>query len=699
MGTSFVIDIHAKAKLTAILAVCICVGIFLGAGCCLAGGALYAYPLQINGQAVATARPSILASKSMVTVSDTEVKHRIDQTFYNNNDYPLECLFIYPLTDHDVSQLEIRLNGAVAQLDKLTATQFFPILRDLVEKSSDPSLLELAGNEVAIVRGLNIPIKGQKTFTISYTTEIPQTRDRIEIHLPMIGERYSLAPVENFRVGVRFKGEVPVRSVFSPSHHILSTRETPSRLMVSLGENQKRIREDFRLFATFSRDEIDFQVLTSPPSNATRRFLALVSQPIPAQWVREPDKDVVFVVDTSGSIDKKQMKLASRVISFGLDKALNRNDRFNIIKVGTRTTKLSDYLLANTEQNILDGLKFLENVDCKGGTDFYNGVITGLEQLNSKRRSSVLILIGDGRGTVGITDAERILEDVRKYNRTKVRIHSFIVGNKPDIALMDKLAAISKGHSANYDGKGSFQPFLNRFYSNISSSVMTDISLEVSNDPVALIYPDSASDLFGDDSLILAGETSPLESVIKMKLKAKVLGKPKSVTTVIGGSPEDSYDFVAPLFGMRRMAALLEREWIKGGETGTREQISRLAQEYGFKTPTAVFHPYSDAGIHTPGAQSDLGKLLWLYRNSNVLSDVQVDGFQRVGNRLFKYVDGMWMETNFKQSRQSKYTKFMSQAYFELIKTHPNLGKVLSLGPEIALNIDKDAVVIKLAGE
>ena len=131
---------------------------------CAAGGILHVFPPALEGESLAVARPEILLSKTLVTVSESEIEYRIDQTFFNNNDFPLRGIFLLPIErDADLRGADALVDGFAEKITIATPDDSFPVLRELTVGMKDPSLLGLSGKHILQVKDLTIGARKQIT--------------------------------------------------------------------------------------------------------------------------------------------------------------------------------------------------------------------------------------------------------------------------------------------------------------------------------------------------------------------------------------------------------------------------------------------------------------------------------------------------------------------------------------------------------
>ncbi len=590
---------------------------------CAAGGILHVFPPRFQDESIAVARPVALISKATVTVSESYIEYRIDQTFLNDNEFPLAGVFLLPMKDRELPEaIDIRVDGVPYPSKIMSPETFFPFLRELTTSMKDPSLMGLAGRNVVVVQPVQIGIRGQKSIRCQFRIPVSLEKDMLNVFLPLDGERYSLGPVGELEISVRMKMDRPVRNVFSPTHNLTITRETPNRCLALAKAVEKKIRDDFQLIASFSGQDPDLQILTHRTPGKKGTFMALIAPPLDLSKTKEPEKDVVFLLDSSKSMASSEFNMAKRAIVSGLQR-LGSGDRFNVLVIDTRPRSMSDRLVNINEENVAQAVRFVNSIPEGGGTDLYNSLINSLEQFTSRKRLPVVVLVGNGRGTVGITNPETIIEDLRRNNRFRARIFALGLGRNMDIALLDRIAASTKGISLSHLGMEDLETLLNRFYSSVSPPQVSEISLDFQDISPEEIDPDPIPDQSGTGSVIVLGRYNEnRDTQCRIRLKSKIQGRPRTLTSTVNFPEIDlNNPFLPGLWAMRRVAWLLETEWLKGPESEHRGRLSAFVKEFGFKLPP---QPVQYGGAQ----QKHSSDLLWRFKTSFSQADVEADGFR-----------------------------------------------------------------------
>ncbi len=640
------------------------------------------------------ARPTILRSATLITVSEEDLAYSIEQTFSNENDIPVEGAWIYPLSREAAAEIAVNVDGIPAAFELREPAALFPLLRESAISARDPALLEIADQRAIVIPKVHLGERQQWSIRLTYRAPLPERPDALKITAALTGEKYSAASPKDLDVRVRFKTNRPVRSIFSPTHTVEIIREAPHRAMVVMRPFSGPIRSDFSLFATFSSYFLDVAFFQGT-GEESRAYLSVISPPVDSQIQKSGAKDVVFVADISSAMSDEERRAAQKALTWGIERFLRPQDTFNVIAVGTSSTLFSEKLETAVHPTIAEAAQFIDAIEPAAGPDLYNGIINGLEQFTAVKKNRLLVIIGDGRALVGVTKPQTIEEDVKRFNRRGVAIFGLAVGEKANVALLDRLSGVSKGTSTRLSVKDNFSATVAKFFSALSAPVVSNVVMDFPGMRFEPIHPEPAQDIFGSESLTLVGEYegSP-EKPPRVTVRAKSQGRVKTITRIPDMSdPVHQQPFVGELPAMRRMAGLLEREWLKPGQWQVRNEISALSAEHGFSVPSSILAPpQSPSSSHEPAT---IGMLLSLYKNSMRIEDVLAEGYRIVDGRTFRYDDGLWIDMRLNASEPAHALRFLSPEYFAFVEAHPHVGRYFALGSDVRFRFKAMVIQVK----
>lgn len=633
----------------------------------------------------------------MITVSESSIEYRTEQTFFNNNDFPLKGVFLLPVEPNPKAKATaVYLDGLPAAFQILTPSEFLPILERITKGMRDPSLLGLAGRPVLKVEPVNLAAGRTRNIRARYSVPFSATRNHLEIHLPLEGERYALAPVGELDIRVRFTLDRTVRAVISPTHRISVLREAPHRRLVRVTRRNQRVGGDFRLLGLLSGHSLDLRVFPHREPGKPGTFLVCILPPVSPAKVKLKAKDIVFLLDGSGSMDQRSFQTAKRAITFCLER-LNPYDRFDILAIGTDIQWFRDKLTLASAKSVREAMKFVDSVDRGGGTDLYNGLISAFDLFTTRRRPTFLVLAGDGRGTIGVTDPGALVKGVQAHNKTNARIFVLGFGRKAEMAVLDKISQSSRGKALKVSGNEGFDSSVEHFLAGMYNPDLSQLSLEFEDLDTSEIYPNPIPDSFRDDCLLALGKYDSKEDrEFNVTLRAREGARP--VTVERGFSfplASSKRPYVPGMWAMRKLAALVEAARLKGANDKLNLKIMRLGREYGFRLGDEVVK----ADLNDPSSLADLGDIgsvMWTLKTSTDLESVVSPKCRLVRDRVFRRGPEGWVDTRYNKSMGALTLKFLSANYFSVLRQDPEIGAYLALGSRVTFVRGEDAIRVVL---
>jgi Ca-activated chloride channel family protein len=159
--------------------------------------------------------------------------------------------------------------------------------------------------------------------------------------------------------------------------------------------------------------------------------------------------NLVFVIDVSGSMaTENRLGLVKRGLQYLVNQLKNR-DRVGIVIYGSRGSVLLHPTSIDRREEIL---RAIENLAPGGSTNAAEGLRLGYDMADrmfDRNKINRIILCSDGVANVGITRAEDLLRDIKRYADKGITLSAigFGMANYNDI-LMEKLGDKGNGHYA-----------------------------------------------------------------------------------------------------------------------------------------------------------------------------------------------------------------------------------------------------------
>lgn len=367
---------------------------------------------------------------------------------------------------------------------------------------------------------------------------------------------------------------VPVDSIECRSHEVVIDRPTPSRAAVRLRKETEIPNRDFVLRWDVAGKAIKDAVLAH--NGARGGYFSLILQPPESIRVQDTSpKEIVFVLDTSGSMSGFPIEKSKEAMKLALN-SLNEHDTFNLITFAGDTRILFPQPARATRENLLAAQTFLSSQRGSGGTEMMKAIRAALAPSASQNHIRIVCFMTDGY----VGNEDEIIAEIRKYSGA--RVFSFGIGNAVNRYLLDKMAEAGRGEveyvSLADDGSAAAR----RFHERVRNPLLTDISIEWNNLPVADILPARVPDLFSAKPVVISGRFAGAARGT-VRLRGKLAGAP-----VVRDIPielparEPGNEITATLWARTKVDSLMH-------EPNTKDQITQLGLDYRMLTPFTAF--------------------------------------------------------------------------------------------------------------
>src|SRR4029077_12079697 len=149
----------------------------------------------------------------------------------------------------------------------------------------------------------------------------------IEYVYPLKTDGKSTSTLEKFSIKANIKSQHAIQNVYSPTHALNLRRTSDREVNIAFERDQALLDKDFQLFYTLSNKDVGLtSMIHRPTLTEDGYFLFLISPRLEAPQQVIP-RDVLLVLDTSGSMKGVKMEQARKALHFFL-KNLNKQDRF-----------------------------------------------------------------------------------------------------------------------------------------------------------------------------------------------------------------------------------------------------------------------------------------------------------------------------------------------------------------------------------
>lgn len=529
-----------------------------------------------------------------VKITDQMATTEVDQVFYNPSDRRLEGTYLFPIPKNaQIDKLMMDVNGKLQEAELLDAAKARSTYEDIVRKALDPALLEYAGQGLFKLRIFPIEPRSEKRIRLSYRQLLKSDGGLVDYTYPLNTEKFSSQPLQSVSVKVTVETKQPLKALYSPTHEVEIQRKNGRQAVVGFEAKGVKPDTDFQLlFSTQPSSEIGLDVLTYKDENDSEGYFLLLASP-PVQTNTVVRKDVVFVLDTSGSMaEGGKLEQAKRALAFCLAN-LNEGDRFEVVRFSTETEPLFERLVPATEGNREKARAFLRDLKPIGGTAIDEALATALRSIRDGEASRpfMVVFLTDGRPTIGTTQEQEILEHATKSAGSRLtRIFCLGIGTDVNTHLLDGLAERSRAATQYVLPKEDLELKVSGFYAKISHPVLADPKLAVPEGlRLSRTYPQPLPDLFRGEQLVVVGRyRGTLEGTVS--IRGTVSGETRIFSEkALFPAKATEHAFLPKLWATRRIGFLLDEIRLRGENAELRNEITELARRHGILTPYTSF--------------------------------------------------------------------------------------------------------------
>ena len=534
-------------------------------------GEVRAGTLLLEGLNERSVPAPLVATDVDLVVSGPTARARVTQIFQNPTDGWVEAVYVYPLPE----------GGAVDTLKMVIGERV--VVGDIKERASARAVYEQAkaeGRKAGLVEQerpnifttsvANIRPGEKVVVQIEYQKPVRQSGNEFSLRLPLVvGPRYNPAPivqtvelrddgagwgrtvdpvpdrdrisppvldprrhapVNPLAITIRLNAGFPLGEVKSHHHAVRVEDIDESARLVSLADGPVPADRDFELTWKPAASNAPAVGLFRERVGDADYLLAFVTPPVlPATEERRP-RDIVLVVDNSGSMGGTSILQAKASLLFALGR-LAPTDRFNVIRFDdTMDVLFSDVVPASAE-NVARARSFVSALEARGGTEMVPAMRAALTDRGGEAgRVRQVVFLTDG----AIGNEQQLFEVIGAM-RGRSRIFMVGIGSAPNSYLMTRAAELGRGTFTHIGAADQVAERMRALLGKLEAPVVTGLAASFS-EATADATPAALPDLYRGEPVVLAARVSTLAGTLK--LEGMVGDRPWTVTLPLTGAAE-----------------------------------------------------------------------------------------------------------------------------------------------------------------
>lgn len=479
-----------------------------------------------------------LATDVDITVSGPTARARLTQAFENPTDGWVEALYVFPLPeDSAVHSLKLIIGNRVVVADikgKQAARAIYEKARSEGKKTA---LVEQQRFNVFTNAVANIGPHEKVVVQIEYQQAVRLADNRFSLRVPLVvAPRYNpqdkaaidqraklnggwgqsaasttqntqAAPIDTALIGpdsartnpvtlaIKLDAGFPVDGLKSLYHPVKIDRLNGDARQITL-QGDAIADRDFVLEWSAAASNTPTVGLFRERVGKEDFVLAYVTPPVLAP-ARKTGREIVFVIDNSGSMGGTSMVQAKASLDYALSR-LEPNDHFNVIRFDDTMTKFFPDSVAATGENVAAARSFVGQLEAAGGTEMLPPLHAALDDSHQSKGLRQIVFLTDGE-----VSNELELLDTIAARRGRSRIFMVGIGSAPNSYLVNRAAELGRGSFTHIGSAAEVDERMRALFDKLENPAVTDIRAAFTEKNVSLT-PTLLPDLYRGEPLVIA---------------------------------------------------------------------------------------------------------------------------------------------------------------------------------------------------
>jgi Ca-activated chloride channel family protein len=470
------------------------------------------------------------STKIKARVTGNVARVRVSQQFTNPSDQWVEGFYVFPLsTGAAVDELEMivgerRIRGEIKRKEEARATY-----EKAKREGKRASLVNQERPNMFTTAVANIAPRSSITVEIAYLDTIAYRDNRYTLNLPL-----AITPRYNPDVAIEATGPVNVLTTRSVNA-ILGTTATPEQVSAA----PQKVEIEVELAPGFALDTVrslnhtvssrttgdgrritlqggalpadrDFELEWTPavaPDTQAAAFAERIGEESYALLMLTPPemtaersykREVLFIIDTSGSMEGPSIEQARAALRLGVER-LSPGDTFNVIRFSSDASSLFPGVQPVNAQTQAIAARFIDGLSAEGGTEMTSALELAFSMPADPESLRQLVFITDGSVS---NEAELVSMIVQRIGEG--RLFTVGIGAAPNGYFMREAAAAGRGSYLFIAQADQVTTRMADLFRKLEQPALVDLSLTWPGGMAVELASDLPSDLYAGDPLVIA---------------------------------------------------------------------------------------------------------------------------------------------------------------------------------------------------
>ena len=227
------------------------------------------------------------------------------------------------------------------------------------------------------------------------------------------------------------------------------------------------------------------------------------------------NREIVFVIDTSGSMAGESMRQAKDSLAFALT-TLQKGDKFNVIEFNSETSKLFSSAMDVNVSNINIAKLYVDQLEADGGTEMFAAIEASLDGREDHHLVRQVIFLTDG-AIANEAELFSLIDELLGDSR----LYTVGIGSAPNTFFMKRAAKFGRGTFTFIADSNESREKMSDLFTKISRPQLTHINIKWPYGLQADVWPKKIPDLYDGEPLwikakVASDSVSDIDGEIKL---------------------------------------------------------------------------------------------------------------------------------------------------------------------------------------
>lgn len=306
-------------------------------------------------------------------------------------------------------------------------------------------------------------------------------------------------------------------------------------------------------------------------------------------------REIIFVVDTSGSMAGESMRQARTGLLKALD-SLRAEDKFNVIEFNSSFRSWANKPQAASAAAVSDARDFVKQLEAGGGTAMAAPLLSALQQKSDSRYVKQLVFITDG----AISNESELFKIIHK-NLGRARLFTVGIGSAPNSFFMRKAAQFGRGQFIYIGDVNEVEAKISALFETLSGTVLSNIEIRWPKHLDVEQWPKRLPDLYSGEPLLVLAKLSDKNetqaAIGKVVVTGQIAGNTKANSSSrtwtsqlnLPANIVSDNKGIASLWGREKIADLLDQKHRGAKPELIAQQVLEVALKQQLLSPYTSF--------------------------------------------------------------------------------------------------------------